>query len=143
VTQLVPMAHVANVDQSIDFYTLLGFACESRFSDDDGVTYFARVRCDQADLMLVRASAPVLPNQQAILFYLYSPQVAALRAHLLASGLLDGGPPPSERDPNGAPRPCPQRRAVFQLTRPFYMPEGEIRVHDHDGYCLLIGQLAE
>jgi hypothetical protein len=28
------------------------------------------------------------------------------------------------------------------MTTPHYMPGGEIRVHDPDGYVLLIGQLA-
>jgi len=29
---------------------------------------------------------------------------------------------------------------VFEVTRPHYMPEGEVRVVDPDGYGLLIGQ---
>jgi hypothetical protein len=30
---------------------------------------------------------------------------------------------------------------VSEIGRPFYMPNGEIRITDPDGYCLLIGQL--
>jgi hypothetical protein len=30
---------------------------------------------------------------------------------------------------------------VYSLCHPFYMPEGELRVQDLDGYTLLIGQL--
>jgi hypothetical protein len=29
---------------------------------------------------------------------------------------------------------------VSRITYPDYMPKGEIRVEDPDGYCLLIGQ---
>jgi hypothetical protein len=67
--------------------------------------------------MLTRASAPVIPSQQAILFYLYSPDLIALREHLLAAGVK-----------------------VSPITYPEYMPKGEIRVEDPDGYVLLIGQ---
>jgi hypothetical protein len=52
-----------------------------------------------------------------VLFYLYSPDLIALRAHLQSSGVK-----------------------VSPITYPDYMPKGEIRVDDPDGYCLLIGQ---
>jgi hypothetical protein len=67
--------------------------------------------------MFARASEPVIPSQQAVLFYLYSPDLIALREHLLASGVN-----------------------VSPITYPEYMPKGEIRVEDPDGYVLLIGQ---
>jgi hypothetical protein len=67
--------------------------------------------------MVTRASEPVIPSQQAVLFYLYSPDLIALREHLLASGVK-----------------------VSPITYPEYMPKGEIRVEDPDGYVLLIGQ---
>ena len=63
------------------------------------------------------ASDPVIPSQQAVLFYLYSPDLIALRASLLA-----------------------QNVAVSPITYPHYMPKREIRVEDPDGYVLLIGQ---
>jgi hypothetical protein len=31
--------------------------------------------------------------------------------------------------------------AVFEIVPRFYMPAGELRIHDPDGYCLLVGQL--
>lgn len=67
---------------------------------------------------------------------MYSDDVAALRAHLLATGVTDGGRffPPHN--------PAPARAAVFDIARPFYMPAGELRIHDLDGYCILVGQLA-
>ena len=73
--------------------------------------------CEQAQLMFARASDPVIPSQQAVLFYLYTPNLIALREHLLASGVK-----------------------VSPITYPDYMPKGEIRVEDPDGYVLLIGQ---
>lgn len=135
------MAHVADVNRSLRFYALLGFSCESRFSGHDGVPYFARIEADRARLMLVRASGPVDPRQQAVLFYMYSPDVAGLREHLLKQGLADGGKPPGEYAPGDAPSTIPDREAVFNVVKPFYMPDGEIRIHDPDGYCILVGQL--
>jgi hypothetical protein len=67
--------------------------------------------------MVTRASEPVVPSQQAVLFYLYSPNLVALREHLITAGVR-----------------------VSPITYPEYMPKGEIRVDDPDGYCLLIGQ---
>ncbi len=136
----IPMAHVANVDRSIEFYTLLGFACESRFSDDGDATYFASMVSEKAHLMLTRASAPVIAGEQAILFYMYSNDVQSLRKHLLGKRLIDGGKPPSEREHNECAEELPDRQSVFEPTYPFYMPAGEIRIQDPDGYVILVGQ---
>jgi hypothetical protein len=138
----VPMAHVADVDRSVAFYTLLGFACESRFSLSDGTTNFASLISGKARLMLARATEPVIPSQQAVLFYMYSEDVGSLRKHLLAQGLNDAGPPPSEHESDDVKRVFKSiDPAVFELRHPFYMPDGELRVHDPDGYCILVGQL--
>jgi hypothetical protein len=67
--------------------------------------------------MFARASAPVIASQQAVLFYLYSPNLVALREHLVANGVK-----------------------VSPISYPDYMPKGEVRIDDPDGYCLLIGQ---
>ena len=67
--------------------------------------------------MFARASEPVVASQQAVLFYLYTPDLVALRDHLLTSGVR-----------------------VSAITYPDYMPKGEVCVEDPDGYCLLIGQ---
>ncbi|MEQ1902876.1 MAG: hypothetical protein ABL888_01660 [Pirellulaceae bacterium] len=132
------MAHVSDVDRAAEFYTLLGFSCESRFTGEAGVTNFAGLVARQAEIFLARASEPVVPSAQSVLFYLYSDDIAGLRRHLLTKGLLDGGPPPGE----GRPIQLPERNVAFDLRYPFYMPAGELRVHDLDGYCLLVGQLA-
>ncbi len=141
IRDLVAMAHVANVDRSLEFYAYLGFTCDSRFSHSDGSTNYASISSGHARLMLVRASGPIDPAQQAVLFYLYSPDVHGLRQHLLDRGLPNAGIPPGERPPGVDPPPPPTGPVLFEIKRPFYMPAGELRVHDPDGYCLLIGQL--
>lgn len=135
----VAMAHVADVDASVEFYAKLGFKCESRFSDQYGQTYYAAICADAAELMLVRANGPVLASQQAVLFYMYSADVNRLRLHLLQNGLMDGGDFTAKMA-EGQAEPVATNTA-FLLTHPFYMPEGELRLHDLDGYVVLIGQL--
>jgi hypothetical protein len=117
VTGLIPMAHVADPQRAVDFYKLLGMEVRGSLRDAAGNLQWVHLSCEQADLMLTRASEPVIASQQAVLFYLYSPDLIALRAHLLANGVK-----------------------VSAITYPEYMPKGEIRVDDPDGYVLLIGQ---
>jgi hypothetical protein len=144
VRRCVAMAHVADVDRSADFYALLGFGRRGVVKGHDGVTNWVHLvsggaapadEAAGAELMLARAGGPVDHAQQAVLLYMYSDDVTALRAHLLAAGIPDGGrfAPPHN--------PAHTRAAVFDLTRPFYMPAGELRLHDPDGYCILVGQL--
>jgi predicted enzyme related to lactoylglutathione lyase len=90
--------------------------------------------------MLTRASGPVDPAQQAVLFYMYADDVRGLRNHLLASGLVDAGRVPGERKMGDQDKPIPAGAAVFDIIHPFYMTEGEVRVHDPDGYVILVGQ---
>jgi len=116
VTGLIPMAHVADVQRAVDFYRLLGMELRGSLKAKGGVLQWAHISCEQADLMVTRASEPV-PSQQAVLFYLYSPNLVALREHLIAAGV-----------------------GVSSITYPEYMPKGEVRVEDLDGYVLLIGQ---
>ena len=117
VTGLIPMAHVADVQRAIDFYKLMGMELRGSLKNSGGDLQWAHVACEQADLMLTRASEPVVASQQAVLFYLYSPNLIALREHLIGEGV-----------------------GVSAITYPAYMPKGEVRVDDPDGYCLLIGQ---
>lgn len=133
----VPMVHVADVERSVAFYELLGFHCFSRFSSEDGITRWADVRSHRAQMMFARASGPIDASLQAVLFYLYTLDVRGLRDHLIGQGIPDVGPPPRE----GIESPPPNGAAVFEIVPRFYMPSGELRVHDPDGYCLLIGQL--
>ncbi len=117
VTGLVPMAHVADVQRSADFYKLLGMEMGGKLKNPAGELQWAWLAFEGAQLMVTRASEPVIASQQAVLFYLYSPNLVVLREHLVARGVK-----------------------VSAITYPDYMPKGEIRVEDPDGYCLLIGQ---
>jgi hypothetical protein len=74
----------------------------------------------RARLMLGLASGPIDAATQAVLFYCWAPDVQRLHDELAAAGV-----------------------AVGEVTRPFYMPSGEFRVEDPDGYVLLVGQLAD
>lgn len=116
-TGLIAMAHVADVQRSIDFYKLLGMEVRSSLRAHSDALRWAHVACEQAHLMFARASEPIVAGDQAVLFYLYSPDLIALREHLLASGV-----------------------SVSAISYPEYMPKGEIRLEDPDGYVLLIGQ---
>jgi catechol 2,3-dioxygenase-like lactoylglutathione lyase family enzyme len=117
VTGLVPMAFVADLQRSVDFYKLLGMEVRHSLRNSSGQLKWIFLACDRAELMFARASDPVIASQQAVLFYLYSSDLIALREHLLASDVK-----------------------VSPITYPDYMPKGEIRFDDRDGYALLIGQ---
>jgi len=117
VTGLIPMAFVADVQRSIDFYKLLGMEVRGCLKSSSGNLQWAHATCERADLMFARATEPVVASQQAVLFYLYSPDLVALREHLISAGIH-----------------------VSAITYPDYMPKGEVRVEDPDGYILLIGK---
>ena len=113
---LTPMAFVADVGVSIAFYRTIGFDVGDTFASDGGSEpTWAWLKSDGADLMLARASHPVIADQQAVLFYLYCDDVATKHAELAAAGVAPSG-----------------------ITTPFYAPRGEFRVADPDGYVLMI-----
>jgi hypothetical protein len=117
VTGLIAMAHVANVQRSVGFYKLLGMEVRGSLKASTGDLRWAHIACGSAHLMLARASGPITASDQAVLFYLYSPNLIALRDHLITAGVT-----------------------VSPITYPEYMPKGEVRLEDPDGYVLLIGQ---
>jgi catechol 2,3-dioxygenase-like lactoylglutathione lyase family enzyme len=116
VSSLVPMAFVKSVARSIDFYEKLGFVVGNT-STAEGATepHWVSLTSGGADLMLAKATAPVDPDEQAVLFYLYCDDIVAFRNKLLQSGV--------EASP---------------VQHPFYAPRGEFRVKDPDGYCLMV-----
>jgi hypothetical protein len=118
VTGLVPLANVADVQRSTDFYKLLAMEMGGRLKNPNGELQWAWLANKGAQLMVSCGSEPVIAKQQRVLFYLYSPDLVALREHLLAHGVK-----------------------VSEITYPEYMEKGEIRLEDPDGYCLLIGQI--
>jgi catechol 2,3-dioxygenase-like lactoylglutathione lyase family enzyme len=114
--QLVPMAFVADVERSIRFYANLGFELGNTFAPDSATRpSWAWLQSGDAQLMLAVASHPVVAEQQAVLFYIYTDDVAAARESLIEAGLDPGA-----------------------ITTPFYAPRGEFRLIDPDGYVVMI-----
>lgn len=114
---LIPYAHVADVQRSIAFYAQLGLEELNRY-EPEGRLVWAFVGNDAgARLMLALADEPVDPARQAVLYYVWTPDVRALHSELGARGI-----------------------AVGDIRHPFYMPTGEFKVEDPDGYVLLVGQ---
>ena len=111
------MVHVADVQGTVDFYKLMGLEARGSLRNPSGELQWVYIACERAEVMFTRADEPVIASQQAVLFYLYSPDLIALREHLLASGVT-----------------------VSRISYPEYMHKGEIRVDDPDGHCLLIDQ---
>jgi catechol 2,3-dioxygenase-like lactoylglutathione lyase family enzyme len=110
-----PMLTVADVPRSLRFYALLGF--ETRLTaEEDGKTFWARANCEGGALMFTLDDKPVDPAQQSVVFYMYTPDLPALRDQLVAGGL-----------------------EVSPIRFPEYMPGGEIALTDPDGYQVLIG----
>ncbi|MEZ0228385.1 MAG: VOC family protein [Planctomycetota bacterium] len=116
IADLVPMAFVASVPRSVEFYGKLGFVVKSKV-EHLGQLNWVWLESGEADLMLSRASDPVDPKAQAVLFYTYTIDVAETQKELRARGVKVG-----------------------EMNHPFYMPKGEVRVEDPDGYVILIGQ---
>jgi len=114
---LVPMVHVADVDRSIKFYTQLGLNMVNRLSNKNGTAVWTFMKSAGAEIMFTIADEPVVPSQQAVLFYLYANDLVGLREQLIAKEV-----------------------SVSPITFPPYMKKGEICINDPDGYCLLIGQ---
>lgn len=113
---LVPFAHVASVPRSIAFYRTLGFEVRNTFVPaGESDPAWAYLESDRAHLMVARADGPFDAGQQAVLFYLYCDDVAATRAELERAGV-----------------------GVGEIAYPFYAPRGEFRVHDPDGYLLMV-----
>lgn len=119
VTSLVPMAHVTDVAASTVFYEKLGFEIGGSFMPPgDDEWSWVSLRSGAAELMLARASAPVVAMQQAVLFYVYCGDVGRMRGQLADAG-LEPGP----------------------IAKPFYNPQGEFRLVDPDGYVVMVAHL--
>jgi catechol 2,3-dioxygenase-like lactoylglutathione lyase family enzyme len=113
---LVPLARVADMKRSIEFYRLLGFELIGKY-DPEGQLKWVHLRSGGAELMLSLAEQPVNATAQTVLFYLYVPGVARFREELAGRGVNVG-----------------------ELQYFFFAKDGEFRIVDPDGYVLLIGQ---
>ncbi|HUR80670.1 MAG TPA: VOC family protein [Thermoanaerobaculia bacterium] len=116
IRSLVPFIHVRDVLASIAFYEKLGFKVDNTYTPpDEDTPVWAWLQINDAELMLGVAEEPVVPEQQAIFFYVYADDVSATHAELRAAGI-----------------------EVGEITHAFYAPRGEFRVIDPDGYSLMI-----
>ncbi|HEY6267898.1 MAG TPA: VOC family protein [Candidatus Acidoferrum sp.] len=107
-----PLLHVMDVRRSIRFYELLGF----ELIDLEGTPEcpgWARMHCEGGAVMFLLAEEPFDPTKHAVLTAMYTPDLPALREHLLAHGIV--APP---------------------ITRPRYMPSGSMSLRDPDGYII-------
>jgi catechol 2,3-dioxygenase-like lactoylglutathione lyase family enzyme len=113
---LVPFVHVRSVPESIAFYEKLGMTLGNTFVPPDAAEpVWAWLQSGIAQLMVAKATEPVIPAQQAVLFYLYVEDVAAKREELRTAGVPAG-----------------------DIQYPFFAPRGEFRITDPDGYVLMI-----
>src|SRR5215217_5131748 len=126
ITGLVPMIHVLDMDRSVAFYRLLGFQI-GNYQPREGPIHWAWMYAPTApdwrrgpNLMLTRSEGAIDAASQQVLFYLYAAELPALREHLLGAGIKAG-----------------------TISYPEYLPNGEFRVEDPDGYTLMIGQAAD
>jgi catechol 2,3-dioxygenase-like lactoylglutathione lyase family enzyme len=126
ISGLVPMIHVADVERSAEFYRLLGFEI-GNYVPRAGPMHWAWLYAPKAadwkrgpNLMLTRSEDSIDASAQEVLFYLYAPDLTSLRSRLLAKGV-----------------------DVGEISYPDYLPNGECRVQDPDGYTLMIAQSAE
>lgn len=113
---LVPMVFVADVERSAAFYGRLGFTVNNTFTPEgSAAASWAWLMSGDAQLMVALATHPVAADQQAVLFYVYTDDVAAARASLVEAGLDPGA-----------------------IATPFYSPRGEFRLVDPDGYVMMV-----
>ncbi len=108
------LLRVASTEQSIHFYELLGFTTVD--TDRAKPLGWARMHCEGGALMFVRDEEADDTLARTELLYMYTPDLITLREQLLSNGV-----------------------EVPAIEYPGYMPSGEIRVEDPDGYIILVG----
>jgi len=113
------------VERSVDFYRLLGFEVGNRVPPA-GTMHWAWLYSPAVadwkrgpNLMLARSSRPIDAQAQDVLFYLYAADLIGLRDRLVATGISAG-----------------------EICHPDYLPQGEFRLTDPDGYTLMMAQSA-
>lgn len=123
VSGLVPMLLVLDVERSVTFYQLLGFAVGNRVPRN-GPMHWAWLYAPKIpdwrrgpNLMLTRSDCAIDPTGPKILLYLYATNLVALREALVRAGQT--------------PEP---------IRYPNYLPKGELHLTDPDGYRLMLAQ---
>jgi hypothetical protein len=129
ISSVVAMIRVADVVNAAKFYRHLGFEIGNAVPREGPVFNWAWLYQPSApnwktsaNLMLVSSEVPGTSDGPAktVLFYLYASNMKSLREELLAKGFN-----------------------VSEISYPSYLPEGEFRVEDPDGYTLMIAQSGE
>jgi hypothetical protein len=123
ISGLVPMIHVADVERAAAFYRLLGFEI-GNYVPRSGPMHWAWLYAPKApdwkrgpNLMITRSECAIDAHAQEVLFYLYATNLVSLREQLIDQGV-----------------------EATEITYPEYLPNGEFRVQDLDGYTLMIAQ---
>jgi len=117
VSDLVPFAHVTDVDRSVAFYARLGFEMLHE-ALADGRRVWAFLERGDARLMVAEADGAFDREAQGIIFYLYTRDLDALRARLVDDGL-----------------------AVGEITTGGPGPDRRLEVTDPDGYVLILAEI--
>ena len=117
VSDLVPFAHVADVDRSVAFYERLGFEAADAVVQEDRRVWAFLERGD-ARLMVAKADEAVDPGAQAVLFFLYTRDLDGLRARLVSDGVPAG-----------------------EITTGNPGPDRQMGVVDPDGYVLMVAEI--
>ncbi len=119
VRSLVALIHVASVVRSIAFYADLGFEVQNTVVPrGQDAPVWAWLESEKANLMVGLADAPIDASRQGTLFYLYFDDIEQARSTLVERGHSPG-----------------------EIMYPFYMPGGEWRLEDPDGYVLMLAQI--
>ena len=126
VTSIVAMIRVADVMKSAKFYRNLGFEIGNAVPRECPPFHWAWLYQPKApnwktgaNLMLVSGEVPgtIETKARTVLFYLYARDLKSLREKLLAEGF-----------------------SASEISYPEYLPKGEFRLQDPDGYTLMIAQ---
>lgn len=126
ISAIVTMIRVADVTRSAEFYRNLGFEIGNAVPREgppfDWAWLYQRGSANwktSANLMLTAGESDVSVDAKlkTVLLYLYARDLKALREALVGSGLGAG-----------------------EIRYPDYLPEGEFRLQDPDGYTLMIAQ---
>ena len=128
ISAIVPMIRVFEMERSVAFYRLLGFEIGNYVPREEGAPmHWCWLYAPKApnwkrgpNLMLTHTPCAIDVEAQEILFYLYAPDLKAIRQTLLEAGFKAG-----------------------EIEFPEYLPEGEFHVKDPDGYTLMIAQAGE
>jgi catechol 2,3-dioxygenase-like lactoylglutathione lyase family enzyme len=117
VSDLVPFAHVTDVDRSVAFYARLGFEMVHEHVPEDHRVWAFLERGD-ARLMVAESDGAFDPDAQGILFYLYTRDLDSLRARLIGAGVAAG-----------------------EITTGGPGPDRQLELTDPDGYVLMVAEI--